>query len=477
MTPITVLLTILALFSNPDASVFPVLKIAQGVRAAGMGEAGIGLANDGNALYWNAAGLASFSDYSISLSHQEWFSDTKDELFQTILPAKTGALGFGVLYSQTGSIEHWDADNNPYNTFSTWNGVLSLGYGLNMFSNYAIGFVVKGCYENLYQSHGYGAGIDLGFRGQPLKSLGVGIACRNLGLMDYNGIYSLPAEVGAGFSYSRKNLTVVLDGIFSFAQNFNFRLGVEYSPVKELSLRVGYRSGPEDISSLGYLSAISAGLGVNLNNFSIDYALTPYGKLGQVHRLGLRLTLERKGQGVLRVRVFDEETTEPVWATITISGVKQFRGETGRKGELLIQGILPGQIVINTIANGYLPRTDTMLILGDREQSAALTLRPIKYGTITGTLYDATTSKPISGVVVYQGGVYGETQTDPTIGTFAIRNIPAGKYIITAQGLENYFAQTCTLELQGGKLLHHDFYLLKRQKTTPPIPNNGLQRE
>ncbi|GEM_PF-1123537 len=475
--PMTFLLTIFTIISGTGGSVFPLLKVAQGVRAAGMGEAAIGLANDGDVLYWNSAGLAKFSDYSVTLSHQAWFSDITDELFQAILPIKTGAFGCGLLYSQTNGIEYWDEGNNPGAPFTTWNGVITLGYGLHLLPNYAIGFAAKGCYENLYHSYGYGGGIDFGFCGQPFKSLGMGIVGRNIGFMNYsNNIYHLPAELGAGFSYTWKDLTAVLDGIFSFDRAFNIRFGVEYLPVKELALRLGYRTGPGDLATLGYISGISAGIGVNLTNLSIDYALTPYGKLGLVHRLGLRLFLPRKGQGLLKVRILDRETNEPVRATVIISGGKRFQGETGRKGELLVDGILPGQIVININANGYLPRTDTMLILGDREQFATISLQSIKYGTIAGTIYDAATGKPISGAIFYRGPVYGEEQTDPLIGTFALRNIPDGRYILTARGPENYLAQTCTLELQGGKLLRRDFYLRNRSQTNQNNPNEDVHR-
>ncbi len=451
---------------GPGNSVLPVLQTGQGARIAAMGEAGIGLADDGCALYWNPAGLGNFSDFSLALSHQEWFGDTRDELLHTVLPSGRGAFGLSLLYSATDGIEAWDEQNQPGDAFATWNGLINLGYGITLVPNYRFGIGVKAGYENLYQSHGYGGGLDLGFLAQPLSFLGIGLAGRSFGVMRYSsGIEYLPAEVGLGIAYRWENLRLALDGVLPLDNEPNFRLGVEYLPVPVLALRLGYRTGPVDLATLNYSSGITAGLGVNLPGFSIDYALTPYGKLGAGHRLTIALRLPRQGQGSLHIQVIDRETATPLWAMVSISGVRNLQNETNRKGELFLTRLPAGQLVIKINRNGYLPRVDTMLILGNREQSAVIALQPIKYATVIGTVYDAVTAKPLPGNIAYQGMVYGEEQTDPVLGTFAIRTIPAGKYIFTVRGPDGYIPQTCTLDLPAGRLVTRDFYLARRQQT------------
>jgi hypothetical protein len=68
--------------------------------------------------------------------------------------------------------------------------------------------------------------------------------------------------------------------------------GTEYTPISFLALRLGYRyrwSGLE----LDDLSGFSAGIGftmaLNSTNLKLDYAFTPYGVLGNSHRITLGL--------------------------------------------------------------------------------------------------------------------------------------------------------------------------------------------
>jgi outer membrane protein OmpA-like peptidoglycan-associated protein len=453
-------------WEGPGTSVLSLLRLGQGPRAAAMGEAGTALADDATTLYWNPAGLGKISDYHLALSHQIWFGGTHDEIFHTVLPVKTGSLGLGLLYSATPDIEFWDEENLPGDTFSTWDALLSFGYGIALAPNYHLGIGLKAGYENLYQSRGFGGGLDLGFVGQPRSGLGAGVALRNCGIMKYSASHPLPAEIAAGLSYTYERFKAVADAVFAFYNQFNLRFGIEYLPVRELSLRIGYRSGPADLNSLGYSSGITAGLGINLAQIGFDYSLAPYGKLGICHRLGLRLRFARSGGlGALNIRVIDAQTRQPLWANVSLTGVKNFSGETNRQGELEISGLLPGRIIIHTSRTGYISRSDTLLILGDREQSAVIGLQPIRYGMITGTIYDAATYKPLTGSITYRGPVYGEQPADPQLGTFAIRSIPSGIYLLTAQGPEPYLPQTCTLKLEPEQIANKDFYLVKPRQT------------
>jgi hypothetical protein len=459
------LLTIITIFNwdGPGSSALPVLRLGQGARGSALGEAFTAIADDATALYWNSAGLGKLRDYSLTLSHQSWFDGTVDELFQAAFPLKTGSFGLGVLYSATPGIEFWNENNQPGDTFTTWNAVLNLGYGASLLENYQLGVGLKGCYENLFTGTGYGGALDLGFAARPLKFLNFGLALRNFGAVKYQSFEPLPAEVALGIAGSTRHFTLLLDGVKPFDNQLNLRLGIEYQPVRELDLRLGYRTGLQDYNELGILSGISAGIGINLPNFALDYSLSGYGKLGWCHRLGLRLKLLRPGSGSLRIRVIDAETRKPLWALLKLEGVREYSGETNRLGELLISGLPPGRMVIYTSNREYLSRTDTMLILGDREQSAVIALNPVKYSTLTGTIYDALTNKPVPATIVYRGPVSGEQENDPDFGTYTIRSVPSGTYLLTIRAAEPYLPHSCTLQLAPGQLTQKDFYLSRRK--------------
>ncbi|MEO0074303.1 MAG: OmpA family protein, partial [candidate division WOR-3 bacterium] len=123
-------------------------------------------------------------------------------------------------------------------------------------------------------------------------------------------------------------------------------------------------------------------------------------------------------------------------------------------------------LIIRTDFPGYLTRIDTMDILGDREQNATITLQPLMYGGLHGGIYDATSRQPIGGIISYRGRVSGEQNIDPRTGTYALRELPAGTYVLTATGRnDNYVPQTCTVKVEPGTLAERSFYLAKQRST------------
>ncbi|MEO0080641.1 MAG: PorV/PorQ family protein [candidate division WOR-3 bacterium] len=467
MTLTVSLLSLILIATGPGTTVMPLLRVGQGVRASGLGEAYIGLADDASALYWNPGGLGQIQNWQIAFSHHQWFTDIKDELLHAALPLKTGTIGLGLLYSGNPGIESWNDQNEPGDTFATWDGSFSLGYGGSFLEDYHFGLALKGLFENLHEATGYGAGADLGFLARPMPFLGIGLTLRNIGRMFYSSeVFSLPTEIGLGAGFQSPILKATLDAVYPFDYALNLRGGVEFSPVKDLALRLGYRTGPADLSTLGFLSGLTLGLGVTLKNFSFDYCLTPYGKLGIGHRIGLVSTIPRSGLGGVLITTLDAETMKPLWATVTLSGVRELVAETDRRGQLRVTGLRPGQLVIRTQCAGYLSRTDTMLILGDREQTAIIALQPLKFGSIWGRIYDAATRQTIGGTITYQGPVYGEESVAPSPGSFTLRSLPSGDYILTANGPSpEFISQTCTLKVEPGRVTSHDFYLVKRKQT------------
>jgi outer membrane protein OmpA-like peptidoglycan-associated protein len=454
-------------FGQPGTSVMPVLRIEQGVRLAGMGGAGIGAVEDAGAIYWNPAGLGRVLGNRYALSHQQWFAGIKDEVFHAALPSGPGAVGLGLAYSGEPGIEFWDANNVPGDTFRTWNGALSAGYGFAIAGDYYFGAALKGFYQSLYTSGGYGGAVDIGFACRPLPSLSLGAIVRNLGFATYGqGLEQMPIEAGIGGSLLLGPVNAVLDVVLPVDDAVSLRAGAEYKPVPELAIRLGYRTGPEDLGTLGAVSGLTAGLGVGVGPISLDYAITPYGKLGIAHRIGLAAKLSPKGSGSIRLKVVDGTSMLPLAAEVTTTGVISHKGETGLTGELRLTRLPAGDLVIYTSRQDYVPRVDSMYIAGDEEQTAIIALSPLTYGVLMGVVADAETRKPIGGSVAYQGTVQGSTGADSALGSYVLRSLPAGQYRLTAAGpSDDYVAQSCTLRIEPGRITSRDFYLVKRHQT------------
>jgi len=451
---------------HTGTSVLPFLKAGQGPRAAAMGEAFTSIAGDASSLYWNPAGLGRLSGWLVAASHHQWFTGITDEVLHGAVRAGPGVLGFGVAYSGEGGIESWTEENQPGDTFGVWDGMLTCGYGTKLSGRHLLGGAVKLVTEDLHVEQGWGAGLDVGFQTRLLPRLSVGAAVRHLGAAWFGvGMEGLPTELAAGASYVTAGIVAALDVVVPFDNVPNVRLGLEYMPVKELALRAGYRTGPQDLRALGALSGFCAGAGFNAGRLGVDYAFAPYGELGAVHRIGLRLGLEPPmpaTTGGLSVRVMDAESRQPLEASLLLSGVAD---TTATAAELDLRDLEPGTVVVQAVKSEYRPRQDTFRVVAGRRRQAMVLLEKVKRGEARGTVYDAGSREPIAGRIVYRGPALGDEQV-PATGAYRLRNLPAGEYRLGISGpSEEYLPQACTLVVQGGQTLQQDFHLAKRRQT------------
>lgn len=452
---------------SSGTSCLPFLKLGQGPRSAALGESYTSLAEDASAIYWNPAGLARISGYQFAASHQQWFTGITDEVGHAAIPLGPGALGIGLVYSGDRGFEGWTEENEPSGTFSTWSTALSAGYGMTVLDKYQVGATVKGLMEDLGAARGTGAAVDLGFMGHPLTGLGVGFAARQLGAVSYGaGAEKLPTEFAVGANYKMAGFTGTIDVAVPLADDPNVRVGIEYSPIKEAALRIGYRTGPADLGGLGFASGLTGGLGVTVGNFGLDYAFVPYGKLGLTHRVGFRFTPvppEKPKFGAVALTVIDAETKLPLVAFITLTGARDTSATTD---ELRLSGLGPVELKARAVASGYLPKEDAVRIVAGRELPFVVALERVKYGTVKGGLFDAGTKQHIGGRIVYRGPVLGEEAVKPEIGTYQLRNLPSGDYRVGITGpSEDYIPQSCTLIVAGGDNTERDFYLARKKQT------------
>jgi hypothetical protein len=466
----TLLLLVLGILGPDGAgtSAFPLLRIGQGPRAAAMGEAFVSIADDASAIYWNPAGLGTQGLTRFAFSHQEWFMSIRDEVLQATIPSGPGALGFGLVYTGDGGIQAWDENNMPGDTFMTWSGIASAGYGVQVADRYWLGGAAKGVYENLRDVVGYGGALDLGFMARPVHQLGVGVIARNIGAIIYdNGWDLLPAELAVGANASLGKFNVSADIVVPRESDINVRAGVEYVPVNPLAIRLGYRTGPVDLSTLGFASGLCAGLGVRAGNFELDYSFTPYGKLGLAHRIGLQARYVRTGSSSVLVKVVSAKTNEPIPADLYFTGVNRSTSITDPYGEHLLERLPSGILVVRAARAGYLPQIETVFVRRlDTEQHTTIALQSVEDGGVWGSLVDAGTGKRTGGTVIFDGPSVDTLEIDSLAGSFALRALAPGTYVFTAYGPTTaYIPQTCTLEVKTGRLIQQSFRL-----AVPPKP-------
>lgn len=314
-------LTILCLVSvasfgraaGAGTSAAPFLKLGFGARPMGMGEAFVALADDASALYYNPAGIAFPWASPEARAPRNWEILVAHSLHvQDVRISQLGLLrrpfGLSLTYLSLNDIEGRTSESDaPDNTFGASDLALGLSYARS-FGGLGLGVTAKYVQEKIstYSSDTFTA--DLGglyrLRRWPL-SFGASIA--NLGgqIRFIDQAAPLPTTLRLGVS---GGLTPKFPAALNFQidlprdDSFVYRFGMEYQGFGPFSLRAGYmaasasqrdavlgRALGSSSTGLSELFGFFMGVGFRFRQGSLDYALVPYGELGNAHRFSIGL--------------------------------------------------------------------------------------------------------------------------------------------------------------------------------------------
>ncbi len=200
------------------------LMIEPDSRAAGMGNAGVAIADNANAIFWNPAGLADQVGTELALTHSNWLPELTPDLFFEYLVGKYhienwGTLGGHITFLNLGEHEYRDELNNDLGTFRSYDLSVGVSYGFKATDNFSLGTGVRWIRSNL-------ASVDVGAQeSQPGVSVGVDIAAMYkfppflLGSMIGN--YSLGlnlANMGPKIQYSDSEQADPIPTVMRFGQ-------------------------------------------------------------------------------------------------------------------------------------------------------------------------------------------------------------------------------------------------------------------
>lgn len=246
-----------------------------GVRPLSLGYAYTALANDIWAISYNPAGLSQL------VSNQVGFYYSPEPFGLSELSTMSVALAF------------------PLSVFNISLGVRKFGFELyreysvalslaKYFSGVGIG--VNLCYYNVrIENYGSDAtvGIDLGFIVKLANQLNSGVALKNLNLPTIGNIKEkLPQIFTFGLAYSLiQNCTICFDVQKETKFDLSPRLGFEYWLIEYIAIRGGWMNIP---------AKYTAGLGLKVLNFSLDYGFETHQDLGWTHCLSILIFWDEK---------------------------------------------------------------------------------------------------------------------------------------------------------------------------------------
>jgi hypothetical protein len=305
-TACVAILTMVQISSAANKYAGEFLTHGVGARALGMGSAFVAVADDVTAGYWNPAGLADVRVRAVQLMHSETFGDVVNyDTGATVIPLSDGAVGLTfvrlavddipftdfeqdenrIYYSEAGIT--WESDAEMAMLVSYARGVndrLNLGGNLKMirkniaeFTCYGLGFDLGAKYR-LWSNTTLGANIQdvtttfLSWstkeRERILPTAKLGLAQR-FDLPSMEGVLTLAADADLRFENRRLS-----DQYHAGPVSADTHYGAEFLYRRTVAVRAGVAMGQ-----------LTAGAGVQLGAFTVDYAFGKHQYLDSSHRI------------------------------------------------------------------------------------------------------------------------------------------------------------------------------------------------
>ena len=272
------------------------LKILPGARPASLGGAFAGVADSGDACYYNPSGLFQLKNPQISFMHLVYLEGINYEYLTVGLPLGEGSGTLGIYGIMLGSgdikrlVENvTGTDYEESGTFNTMDILAGVSYGIEISSGLGFGLSVKYIQETLDTKAESGVAVDAGLYNKLSDSLKVGASVSNIGVMLLRGD-KYPMLVRAGLSYmiqfdKKDTILAAVDGIYDLeVSGVRVGIGLEGYILGDLVIRAGYQIGYDT-------GGITGGLGYKVKldgvEVGLDYGVVPMGDLGLTHRISI----------------------------------------------------------------------------------------------------------------------------------------------------------------------------------------------
>lgn len=309
-------LTAFGFIWQPGVTGSTFLKLGMGVRPVAMGGAFTAVADDGNGLFWNPAGLGMAKGFAVNFMTMDLLEYTNYSGGGMVLPVRILGQSFsfglgGSLFSA--SDVRRDETGTETGSFSLWDLDVCAGLAFKPFDNLSVGGATKVIAGKIDNVSSGTAAVDAGIVYAPSRYVSIGSTLLNAGppRRYLNRWEPLPTSLRAGIAlnlpYQKNHLLLTSDldlypdsdPTLSVGGELYVRLGQGISkmlaePFSALTLWAGYKSGYQ---YLGSWSGFSIGLGyeyqiMNGLYFGIDALYLSYGNLGGSERISASLRYE-----------------------------------------------------------------------------------------------------------------------------------------------------------------------------------------
>ncbi|MBI5631036.1 MAG: hypothetical protein HY921_09145 [Elusimicrobia bacterium] len=287
------------------------LKIGQGsARAMALGRSYVAIAEGSDSLNWNPAGLAVTQQKELAYSYLRYVQDLDTPLYMAYAhPMGRTVLGANIAYLSASGFDVRDANGVPLpsENVRVRNGWGTMGVARSFwYEKLFLGAAIRGIHEdNAGTLHDTVVG-DVGVLVKPSPTLSLGFAHQNFGSNAAN--VAKVTRLGAGFKMGdffglSLELNKASDAPYRIGIGGEFQVPEEYLELGQLAFRVGYYSSDslgQSVSDqlkslrLDRSSGLTFGFGLYTTQafgygVGLDYAFVPFGALGTVDQVSLKL--------------------------------------------------------------------------------------------------------------------------------------------------------------------------------------------
>jgi len=133
------------------------LRIEPDSRSAGMGNTGVAVADNANAIFWNPAGLSFQQDTQVGITHANWLPEFDAGLFYEYLVGTyhvdgVGTFGGHVTYLNLGEIEIRNSEGIEQGTYNSYELAVGTSYGYRVSDRLGLGTSLRMIYSKLAPS-------------------------------------------------------------------------------------------------------------------------------------------------------------------------------------------------------------------------------------------------------------------------------------------------------------------------------------
>ncbi len=221
---------------------------------SGLGGAFVSIADDGNAPFYNPAGLTDIKRRMLTLNYRNSFIGGENLFYLSYLlnVNKTSGIGFSFIWSSIGDLKRYDKNESFLGTYNVSRFQVGISYGLALSSDINLGLSAKYFYHNIYEYYGSNLDFDFGSMIKILPWMKYGILFQNFIPMGYelnNVSEDIPFTVKTGLSFyplKKINLTFVYEiekTILSSgagATPLVHHIGLRFAPIKYIAISAGY---------------------------------------------------------------------------------------------------------------------------------------------------------------------------------------------------------------------------------------------